>query len=77
MRTCTFCDLPQLARGMCRVHYLRWYRLFGPEQARRFPVQRVGCSVSGCEAFARKRGLCARHYDVQWRRLRRVKAVSK
>lgn len=66
-RTCTVdgCDDPVLARGWCRKHYLRWYRLGDTGTPPRFQVRQ--CSVDGCEADSEKRGWCGKHYR-RWTR---------
>lgn len=59
------CDDPQVARGWCRKHYLRWYRLGDTATPPRFTVKT--CSVEGCHAEAVKRGWCIRHH-ARWKR---------
>ena len=45
------CDLPHKARGMCNLHWQRWYR------ANR------SCAIAGCERMPSNGKLCSRHYD--------------
>jgi hypothetical protein len=54
------CLDPQLARGWCRKHYLRWYRLGSTDTPPRFTVK--PCSVDTCTEDAVKWGLCVKHH---------------
>lgn len=47
------------ARGLCRKHYMRGWRL--PDFAAREAV--VGCAVAGCNKPHEALGLCAGHYS--------------
>lgn len=58
------CD-PQLARGWCRKHYLRWYRIGSTDTPPRF-VLKV-CSISVCAEPAVKLGWCSKHH-ARWKR---------
>lgn len=66
MQTCSQCDKPARASGMCRTHYSQVYRSRllqnGPAIE---PVYPTECSV--CGKVVRARGLCMTHYQ-QYRR---------
>jgi hypothetical protein len=51
------CTLQAVKRGMCELHYRRWYR------ANVAPA----CSVEGCQKPVLARGWCAGHYN-RWRK---------
>lgn len=59
------CGLPQLARGWCRKHYLRWYRLGDVGTPPRF--QAKACSVQGCPEQVIKLGWCSKHH-ARWKK---------
>lgn len=64
---CTIADCPDpvLARGWCRMHYLRWYRLGSTDTPPRFVVKI--CSIEDCDEQAIKRGWCCMHH-ARWKR---------
>jgi hypothetical protein len=59
------CPDPQLARGWCRMHYLRWYRLGSTDTPPRFVPK--PCAVETCTEFAVKLGWCVMHH-ARWKR---------
>lgn len=67
MRVCSVdgCERSYSARGMCRLHYVRWTRT--GDVVRSSQSFRGVCSVDGCVNPDRARGWCAKHY-TRWRR---------
>lgn len=70
-RTCTVedCgrDVHVRKRGLCRMHYLRWWRTGDPGPAE--PMWQFNppkCSIDGCDSEAIKRSWCNMHYQ-RWR----------
>lgn len=59
------CADAQLARGWCRKHYLRWYRLGDTGTPPRFTPK--ACAVEDCEKQAIKHGLCSKHFE-RWKK---------
>jgi hypothetical protein len=59
------CTDPVLARGWCRKHYLRWYKLGSTDTPPRFTEKT--CSVDGCDDTAIKHGWCGKHH-ARWKR---------
>ena len=57
------CDHSDIqARGMCRMHYFRWYRTGSTDVRRPQRAARGICIADGCEKVdTGKRGLCAMH----------------
>lgn len=60
-RTCDQpgCDRQHLARGYCRMHYLRVYQ-YGSVELRRAKPE--GCLVEECDNAHNSRGYCKKHY---------------
>jgi hypothetical protein len=65
--TCVINDCTDvvLARGWCRKHYLRWYRLGSTDTPPRFTEK--ACSVDGCDCVAIKHGWCSKHH-ARWKK---------
>ena len=59
------CPDPQIARGWCRKHYLRWYRFGDTGTPPRFMPK--WCSVEGCDTQAVKLGWCVKHH-ARWKK---------
>lgn len=73
MRTCQIdeCDFKHYARGWCLIHYNRWRKHGDPNILK--PSKWHGpsmekCSYDGCEEYGRIKGLCRRHYELEWER---------
>lgn len=65
------CSKSFYAKALCRVHYMRMYRLGSLSLPERTPKVKPPCSIDGCpEPFSAK-GLCRRHYYLQLNRARR------
>lgn len=62
--TCTLCDKPAHARGLCGTHYARWRR-HGDQKLHYPRMEDPTCTL--CDKPAHARGLCDRHYS-RWRR---------
>jgi HNH endonuclease len=60
----TGCNEPQVARGWCRMHYLRWWRT--GTTADPAPFVPVPCVVEGCETPSAKLGMCIKHH-ARWK----------
>lgn len=71
--TCTVdgCDreIQNKKRGLCKRHYLRWFRHGDPTAGRTLRQAQPEdglCTIDGCERPAHARGWCGTHY-VRWR----------
>lgn len=53
------CDRPLKARGLCGLHYYRWWRHGDVHHVR---TARTCCSVAGCDGRHAARGYCRKHY---------------
>lgn len=66
------CDKNHKARGLCRLHWMRWRRLGMPdmgawiESGAKGRSARGVCAIDGCGEPHKSRGLCLRHYSA-WR----------
>jgi hypothetical protein len=67
------CFEPTVGRGMCKMHYMRWYRHRTTNALISYtrPRRAMSCVAVDCEATPVGRGLCRRHYDLL-RRARRT-----
>ncbi|WP_062077674.1 HNH endonuclease [Demequina globuliformis] len=54
-------------RGMCSMHWKRWWRHGDPEYVRPVVVGVAECDVDGCEQKVWSRGWCGTHYS-RWQR---------
>jgi hypothetical protein len=54
------CDLEQIARGMCKSHYYKWYYR-NPGLVVRYPLRSRKCLVDSCEKRSYARGYCNMH----------------
>ncbi len=57
------CDRLAKSRGLCNMHYQRWWKTGDAERVRRQweGYERPVCSVDGCEELAHARGFCTIH----------------
>jgi hypothetical protein len=64
-KSCTICQRPSIAKGLCAAHYSRDKR--GYDQTKPLVPRYKGkpCSVAACERAASKLGLCDFHYTRQ------------
>lgn len=64
-KTCSVdgCGKPTVGRGLCRMHYSRWYTtgVIGPAES--IARKRKKCVMRGCEYMTTARGLCRTHYS--------------
>lgn len=65
----TFCTIENCTercagRGMCRIHYKRWYRYGDPLILKKSYRQYAECSVDKCVDKPLAKGLCERHYAL-------------
>lgn len=58
------CERPVKGKGMCNMHYLRWYKHGNPLVGGRPPRAKT-CSIDGCEKDVLARGWCNMHY-TRW-----------
>lgn len=58
------CTNATVGRGLCRKHYLRWWKVNGGDLAPQRPKQ---CQARGCSAANKSRGYCDMHYS-RWKR---------
>lgn len=65
--TCTIedCEKPIKCRGLCNMHYRRWWRRGGDTDTGPTESQ-PRCTVDSCDRPRRLRGRCRMHYQ-QWR----------
>ena len=64
------CNRPHYARGLCSLHYQRWFNHGDPLYAK--PLRK--CKVEGCIRPVEARGLCNTHYR-RWYRHNRIGAT--
>jgi hypothetical protein len=64
--TCTEldCTAAVVGRGLCRKHYMRWWRVNGGQLHRPKPD---ACTVDGCDSPVATRTWCSKHY-ARWKR---------
>lgn len=55
------CDRSHYARGMCNLHYARWFRTGSPILKSK-PIR--FCKVDGCDRIVRCKDLCGSHYQT-------------
>lgn len=58
------CNNAQFVRGMCRAHYLRWYRHGSTDRKHRA----TPCAVFDCQNMQAVKGLCKAHHARMVRR---------
>lgn len=59
------CSKPHLAKGWCKLHYVRMKNTGSLEILPREPSSRV-CSLEGCSTAHYGKGLCKHHYTVEY-----------
>lgn len=73
------CDKPQLAKGLCRNHYIM-KRKYGRTHLIRRPngVKNIPCEIEGCSKPGFCKGLCEEHYQRlrMYGRLERINAPA-
>jgi hypothetical protein len=57
------CECKVLARGWCRLHYLRWWRHADPAELEKPPQDPRVCSLDGCDGKHVARSWCDKHYS--------------
>lgn len=63
-------DIRVIKRGLCAMHYSRWQKTgdVGPAESladRPAPGEVRICSIEGCDAQYKSKGLCGKHYEAQ------------
>lgn len=58
------CDRVERSRGLCSMHYIRWYRYGDTEHTRE---KRPTCLIEGCDRPHQAHGLCGSHLARQHR----------